>query len=55
MVEPTVFISSSDNDIPTLSSGNSVSFSLQFEGQGDFSTHEKIKKGMSDEHVKADL
>ena len=28
MVEPTVFISSSDNDIPTLSDGNSVSFSL---------------------------
>lgn len=55
IVEPTVFISSSDNNIPILSDGNSVSFSLQFEGEGAISTHEKIKKGMSDEHVKAEL
>ena len=41
MVEPTVFISSSDNNIPILSDGNSVSFSLQFEGEGVISTHAK--------------
>ena len=55
MVEPTILIFSSDNDIPTLSGGNLVSFSLQFEGESAISTHEKIKKGMSNEHVKAEL
>jgi len=55
MVDPTAFISPSVKDIPTLSSGDSVSFGLQCEGEGAISTHAKIKKGMSDEHVKAEL
>jgi len=55
MVEPTAFIPSSVKDTPTVSSGNSVSFSPQFEGEGAISTHARIKKGMSDEHVKAEL
>jgi hypothetical protein len=44
LVNPTAFISPSVKDIPTLSSGDSVSFCLQCDGEGAIFTHAKINE-----------
>jgi hypothetical protein len=44
LVNPTAFISPSFKDIPTLSSGDSVSFCLQCDGEGAIFTHAKINE-----------
>ena len=46
LVNPTAFISPSVKDIPTLSSGDSVSFCLQCDGEGAIFTHAKINEEM---------